>query len=145
MTDLTIRDVTLDDAEALAPLLATLGYPADPLTVMERLSSLLATDPSARILVAEDASRILGFATLHATPVLHRPTAVARVTALVVTPSHQGTGAGRALMQAAESHFAAEGWTRVEVTSGPTHLPAHEFYRKLGYQDQGVRFAKVLD
>ena len=144
MTAITIRDATLDDAEALAPLLAALGYPADPLTVMERLSSLLATDPSARILVAVHATRIVGFATLHATPVLHRPTAVARVTALVVASDHQRSGAGRALMQAAESHFAAEGWARVEVTSGPKHEPAHGFYRRLGYEDQGIRFAKVL-
>jgi hypothetical protein len=32
----------------------------------------------------------------------------------------------------------------MEVTSGPSHQPAHAFYRHLGYDDQGVRFAKSL-
>ncbi len=142
---LQIRDATLEDAEALAVLLRTLGYPADALTVMERLSHLLAADPSARVLVAVLDRDVVGFATLHLTPVLHRPTAVARVTALAVAPGHQGTGTGRALMEAAEAYFVTVGCARIEVTSGPTHLPAHTFYRRLGYADQGIRFAKPLD
>ena len=46
---------------------------------------------------------------------------------------------------AAEQFFAGMALERIEVTSGPTHLTAHHFYRHLGYEDQGVRFAKPLD
>ncbi|HWA17247.1 MAG TPA: GNAT family N-acetyltransferase [Gemmatimonadales bacterium] len=141
---LLIRDARLTDAEALAPLLDTLGYPAPPATVRQRLTALLHDDPTARVLVALRGEAIVGLATLHATPVLHRPTPVARVTALVVSPSAQGGGVGRALMAAAERHFNDAGYRRVEVTSGPTHTAAHEFYRHLGYRDQGVRFAREL-
>ena len=86
----------------------------------------------------------LGFATLHSTPVLHRPTGVGRITALAVHPSAQGQGIGRELLRAAEAHFHAQGLGRVEVTSGPSHAKAYPFYRRLGYEDGGVRFFKVI-
>lgn len=141
---LEIRDATSADTPALVPLLATLGYPADAALLGERITSLLRDDPGARILVAVSDDGIIGFATLHVTPVLHRPTGVARVTALAVLPTAQGSGAGRALMNAAEAHFRSAGYQRIEVTSGPTHQAAHDFYRHLGYADQGIRFAKPL-
>lgn len=144
-TALQVRDALLTDAEALVPLLETLGYPTPPAVIRQRLIALLHDDPTARVLVALKEDTIVGFATLHATPVLHRPTAVARVTALAVAPTSQGGGAGKALMAAAEKHFVELGYRRVEVTSGPTHAAAHDFYRHLGYVDQGVRFARVLD
>lgn len=141
---LRLRDATAADAEALVPLFATLGYPAAAAVVRDRLVELLRHDPTARVLVALQDGHLVGFATLHATPVLHRPTAVARVTALAVAPEARGSGAGRALMDAAETHFRASGYQRIEVTSGPTHAAAHDFYRHLGYRDQGIRFAREL-
>lgn len=139
-----VRDATPSDVPGLLPLLAELGYPMSLGTATERLAALTAEDPSGRLLVAVAEGRLLGFATLHVTPVLHRATGVGRVTGLAVLPEAQGSGVGRRLMEAAEAHFEALGLCRVEVTSGPTHLPAHEFYRRLGYADQGVRFAKPL-
>lgn len=144
MADVIVRDATLDDADALAPLLEDFGYPADARTVADRLHALHSSDPTGRVLIALDGTRVLGFATLHSTPVLHRPTAVGRITALAVHPSAQGQGVGRELLRAAEAHFRAQGLGRIEVTSGPTHAKAYPFYRRLGYEDGGVRFFKVM-
>jgi ribosomal protein S18 acetylase RimI-like enzyme len=132
------------DAAALAPLLDALGYPTDAATIDARLRTLATTDPSTRTLVAVVDGEVVGFATLHSTPVLHRPTPVGRITGIAVLPSARGTGAGRALVAAAEAHFRALGCARLEVTSGNTHVPAYDFYRHLGYEDHGVRFAKSL-
>jgi len=143
-TTVIVRDARPDDAEALAPVLATLGYPTDPGAIRERFAALLRTDPTARILVGEVDGRVLGVATLHVTPVLHRPSSVGRVTALAVVPSAQGTGLGRRLIEAAERHFVSLGLARIELTSDTIHHPAYGFYRHLGYEDHGVRFAKVL-
>ena len=139
-----VRDATSEDAEQLVPLLETLGYGADPVTIADRLHRLLAIDPTGRVLVAADGHQLVGFAVLHCTPALHRPTAVGRITAIAVRPSVQGSGVGRALLRAAEDYFRELGLTRIEVTSGPTHARAYVFYRRLGYEDQGVRFAKGL-
>jgi len=139
-----IRDATPDDAPALVPLLEVLGYPASPAVIRERLGCLLAGPPVDRVLVASVEGTIQGFAALHGTPTLHRPTLVGRVTGLAVSAGRHGSGVGRRLVEAAEAHFRAFGATRMEITSGAAHQPAHGFYRHLGYEDQGVRFAKPL-
>ena len=144
MPPFIVRDATPEDAKGIAPLLDALGYPADFETIAARLRELSAADPTGRVLVAVDDDQLVGFATLHSTPVLHRATAVGRVTGIAVRPSVQGSGVGRELLRAAEGYFRAHGLERIEVTSGPTRTAAYQFYRRLGYVDQGVRFAKSL-
>jgi GNAT superfamily N-acetyltransferase len=140
-----VRDMTTEDAGQVVPLLEALGYGADPATIAARLRALTAADPTGRVLVAASGSRLVGFAVLHTTPALHRPTPVGRITAIAVLPSAQGTGVGKDLVRAAEDYFRQLGLGRIEVTSGPAHQPAYAFYRRLGYLDQGVRFAKNLE
>lgn len=144
-TDLEIREATDADADALAPLFEVLGYATSPAVLRERLAGLRRVDPTGKVLAAFDGDgRALGFLTLHHTPVLHRPTAVGRITALAVDAAAQGRGVGRQLVDAAERACRAAGLARIEVTSGLTHVPAYDFYRRLGYADHGLRFAKVL-
>jgi GNAT superfamily N-acetyltransferase len=146
MTDLQIREATGDDAEALAPLFSVLGYETSPAVLRERLAGFRAADPAGHVLAAFDgAGRAMGFLTLHHTPVLHRPTAVGRITALAVDPTAQGRGVGRRLVEAAERLCREAGLARIEVTSGLSHMPAYDFYRRLGYADHGVRFARLLE
>lgn len=142
--DVLVRDARDDDADALAPVLATLGYPTAPDAIRARCRALLANDATARILVGVVDGRVLGVATLHVTPVIHRATGVGRITALAVLPEAQGSGVGRHLVEASERHFASLGLARIEVTSGLSHRPAYDFYRHLDYEDHGVRFAKAL-
>ena len=144
MSTITIRDATVEDAAGLAPLLAALGYPAPPETIARRLAELHQTDPTGRTLVAEVETVLHGFVTLHVTPVLHRATSVGRITGIAVHPAARGSGIGRRLVEAAEAHFRRLGLGRVEVTSGDSHRPAHEFYRYLGYEEHGVRLARTL-
>ena len=144
MPSIIVRDAVAADADSLVPLLSALGYPADALTIADRLRDLHAADETGRVLVAMDGDQCVGFAVLHSTPVLHRATPVGRITGIAVRPSVQGRGVGRELLRAAEAHFRALGLERIEVTSGPTHVGAYPFYRRLGYVDQGVRFAKSL-
>lgn len=145
MTDLQIREAMEGDAEALAPLFGVLGYETPPAVLRERLAGFHRADPSGHVLAAFDgAGRAVGFLTLHHTPVLHRPTAVGRITALAVDPAAQGQGVGRRLVAAAERLCRDAGLARIEVTSGRSHTPAYDFYRRLGYADHGLRFARVL-
>jgi GNAT superfamily N-acetyltransferase len=144
LSEVVVRDAEPGDAAALVPLMAALGYPAAADLIRARMTDLLRTDPTARILVATLDGCISGFAALHVTAVLHRSTAVGRVTALAVLPSCQRAGVGRQLIEKTEQHFAALGLERIEVTSGPRHEQAYSFYRRLGYEDQGVRFSKRI-
>lgn len=143
ITPLEIRHAAHDDAAALVPLLSQLGYPTDAATVAERLPRLTTAGDCALIAVRGDA--VLGLATVHATPVLHRPAPVGRVTALVVAEEARGQGVGRALMDAAEQLLRRRGCRLIEVTSNRARTDAHAFYERLGYVATSFRFAKTLE
>jgi len=140
----SIRFALASDVPELVRLFGELGYeiPADVLA--ERLAAF--DRAGERALVAADDSssgRLLGVATLHATPVLHRAGPVGRVTALVVDASLRGCGIGRALMAAAEEWAAAQGCVLLEVTSNQRRVDAHKFYEGLGYERTSFRFARA--
>jgi len=141
-SSLEIRDARLTDAPALAALLRELGFPASANTITSRLDTMLGA--SEVVLVAAQDGALLGLLTVHITPVLHRPTPVGRLTALVVTERARGQGVGRALVAAAEKLLAERGCGLVEVTSNRRLTDAHAFYERLGYQATSLRFKKEL-
>lgn len=129
-----IREASQADAPRLADLLTQLGYPVDAPTVRERLAYWL-PDAMSRVLVAERDGQVVGCVSLHAIPYLERTGRWLRIESLVVDERARGTGAGRALIQAAEQ--VAREWTciAIEVTSSRARIGAHAFYRSLGFSD----------
>jgi len=110
--------------------------------IAARLESLQAAGKG--VLIATRGAGPVGLVTVHFTPVLHRPTPVGRLTALIVTRSERGRGVGRALVAAGERWLAARGCALVEVTSNRRRGEAHAFYRRLGYEETSLRFKKDL-
>ena len=142
MESVEIRSARPDDAPGLAALLAELGFPAPAKVIAERLDAMLSSNEV--VLIALRDSKPLGVLTVHITPVLHRPTPVGRLTALVVTESVRGQGIGRALVETGEEMLAARGCELVEVTSNHRLIDAHAFYERLGYEATSLRFKKTL-
>lgn len=137
-----IRAARPQDATAVAGLLDQLGFPTTVDVVALRLDALDRTGET--VLIARRDTEVLGFVSLHVTPVLHRPTPVGRMTALVVNEQARGKGIGRALVAAAEQHLADAGCALIEVTSRHDHTGAHAFYQRLGYAITSHRFGKAL-
>jgi len=136
---LKIRDAAPRDAEAISALLTELGFPTGAQDVRRRLSALRkAGEPP---LVADEGG-VRGCLTWHVTPVLHRPTAVGRLTMLVVTKKARGRGVGTALVEAAEGRLCEAGCALIEVTSNIELGGAHEFYKSRGYRRTSYRFVK---
>ncbi len=135
-----IRPVVGSDANDLVDLLASLGFPAPLEEVDERLQRLMEANEA--VLVAAGGDRLLGFVSIHVTPVLHRAASVGRLTALVVAPDHRRRGIGRTLVEAAEVLLIARGCEMIEITSNLKLTEAHEFYERLGYARTSYRFAK---
>jgi GNAT superfamily N-acetyltransferase len=139
----SIRLALLSDVPELARLFSELGYEI-PLDVLAKRLAAFDSAGEKAIVAADDASsRLLGVATLHVTPVLHRAGPVGRVTALVVDASLRGRGIGRSLMEAAERWTAEQGCVLIEVTSNQRRADAHKFYEGLGYERTSFRFARV--
>jgi GNAT superfamily N-acetyltransferase len=140
---IAIRPAGTGDAEAVASLLAQLGYPQTVELVGERLDELSALD-SARVLVATNGDDVVGVGALHVLPVLHEQPKLGRVTALVVARRCRGRGVGQALMDALETMAREAGCGRIEVTSNLRREGAHAFYERLGYEETSKRFVKPL-
>lgn len=137
-----IRDASPEDAQALAVLLDELGYPTDPTAVAERMAVIEGT-PVSRAMVAvadaADGGQVVGLAVVHVLPFIEHPGHWARLAALVVSSRSRGGGVGKALVTAVEQHARQSGATMVEVTSSARRTAAHDFYRRLGYEEVGDR------
>lgn len=141
--DVDLRNAVPADADDVARLLSELGYPCDIADAAERISAILANDRQALVLARRDGV-VCGLIALDFMYYLPLGTTTCRVTALVVTPSVQGMGVGRHLLQEAERRARAGGAARIELTSGAQRHEAHAFYRACGYSDSSVRFVKPL-
>ena len=140
---ISVRRAAEADAAAIAALSTQLGYPSEVGQAAERLHALQ-EQRDIRAFVAEQGGEVIGFVGLMVFPAFHRDGLHGYVTALVVDEKVRGSGAGRALMQAAEAWFAERGVKRVNLTTGLHREEAHEFYGKLGYTFTGKRFTRIL-
>jgi len=138
-----IRDADADDAVELAELIGQLGYPTEPAAVARRLERLAATGID-RIQVAEDEGRIVGLVSVHVSRSLEYDGDAAKISAIVVDESRRGTGVGRALVDAAEAEARERGCEVLWLTTAERRGDAHAFYRALGFDETGRRFAKLL-
>ncbi len=137
-----IRDARPADAEAIAALVRSLGYALTAADARRRLAALKRAGDALIVAVTD---RLVGAASLHVTPVLHRPKSVGRITMMVVDEESRGQGIGSLLVAEAESRLKARGCGLVEVTSNRKRLRAHHFYEGLGFERTSYRFAKDLN
>lgn len=132
-----IRQATPHDIPWLIPLFEALGFQ----TSAPQLSTRLATMAADTLVVCLDA-KVIGVATLNVMQVLHRPTPVGRVSALVVDAAYRGLGYGGALLRAAEHELQTRGCALIEITSNVKLTQAHQFYQAHHYQATSYRFKK---
>ena len=140
---MNIRAARQDDATALVPLLAELGYPA----VEEAVTTLLrsVTADGARVIVVEVDGSVRGFAVVHRMLTLHRAAPVAYLSALVVGGGSRGLGLGRALVAAVSAIGAEWGCGTLELTSNDRRVEAHQFYASLGFASESRKFRRAIN
>jgi GNAT superfamily N-acetyltransferase len=141
----TVREARPEDAEALASLVAELGYPDEVERVAARAVAF-AAEPASILFVAERDGQLLGLVSATVMPLLHEDGSWCRVSALVVAEAARREGVGRALVGAAEAFARSRGCRYSEVTSGERldREAAHRFYEALGYKEVSRRFLKEL-
>jgi GNAT superfamily N-acetyltransferase len=112
----TIRQATVDDAEAFEPLLASLGYPNQPAPLRSRITTII-RNPDAELLVAvnQESDQVVGLLSLHFIPQLGIQDDVARIGFFVVDESCQRAGIGRLLETHAERLCVDRGCNRMVV------------------------------
>jgi ribosomal protein S18 acetylase RimI-like enzyme len=140
---IAIRRARVTDSEAFTRLLGQLGYP-NTTGFARRKIKKLSSGRYDRLVVATHHGQVVGFVSCHIVPLIHQTGNLCRVTALVVAREFHGEGFGRELMIKAEQYASANRCTKIEITSGEHRTWAHDFYRKLGYEEVSKRFLKSL-
>ena len=139
-----VREATLADAPALAPLLGELGYPVAAAELVPRMRRMLARDDE-KILIAERDRSALGVLALHVFPALAYDADLALIMALVVTEEARGLGVGRRLIDRASALARSLGARRLMVTTHVRRADAHAFYERLGFELTGRRYVRPID
>jgi N-acetylglutamate synthase-like GNAT family acetyltransferase len=140
---LTIRDARPEDAEQLARLVGQLGYPASVEAVARRVNRLAASEAD-RLVVAELEEQVVGLASVHVSLSVEYDQPAAKLSAIVVHGSCRRNGVGEALVRTMEEEARARGCCLIFLTTSERRGDAHTFYRRLGFEETGRRFAKSL-
>jgi N-acetylglutamate synthase-like GNAT family acetyltransferase len=140
---LKIRDARADDGRSLAQLLAQLGYPSSVEALIQR-ADRLAKSASDRLVVAELDGQVVGLASVHVSLALEYDEPAAKLSAIVVDESCRRRGIGEALVGAMEEEARSRGCRLIFLTTAERRGAAHDFYRRLGFEETGRRFAKRL-
>jgi len=85
------------------------------------------------IIIAEIEDRIVGFCQLYPTFCSVEAAPVFVLYDLFVEAGIRRSGAGRALLLAAEQHAALKGFARIDLTTAKTNLRAQSLYASLGW------------
>jgi GNAT superfamily N-acetyltransferase len=149
--DVTIREARDSDAEAIALLLGELGYETDAAAVPPRLERMRA-EAGQWTLVAEvgggggsgEPPQVVGMATIIVRHVINNDAPFGRLASVAVADGWRSRGIGAALIARAEEICRDAGCNLIEVTSGAHRERAHEFYRRLGFEERPRRFIKHL-
>jgi ribosomal protein S18 acetylase RimI-like enzyme len=131
--DVVVAECTeVDDelVEAFARLIPQLSS-SSPAPSGQALSEIVAS-PACHLLVARDATGILGSLTLVVFPI---PTGVrAWIEDVVVDSAARGKGVGESLNRFAIDLAAGLGARTVDLTSRPTREAANRLYRRIGFE-----------
>jgi GNAT superfamily N-acetyltransferase len=138
-----IRTPRPGDVDAIAALLAELGYPTSPEAVQARLTEL-GKQTHVVVFVADAGQGAAGLATAYIVPVVHADRPVAVLSALVVHEGQRRRGVGRQLVEAAQAWARDRQAYRITVSSGLARQGAHSFYERLGYEHTSRRYSRLL-
>ncbi len=145
MNTLRTRIATLADLDVVAPLFDAYRqfYEQAPDAAAARhfIRDRLQRDESVILLALNDAQQALGFCQLYPLFCSIDAMSIYQLSDLFVAPEARRSGAGRALLLAAERHAKNTGRTRLELTTARTNKTAQSLYESLGWQRDEVYFA----
>lgn len=145
MNSLRTRVATLADLDVVAPLFDAYRqfYEQAPDAAAARhfIRDRLQRDESIILLALSEAQQAVGFAQLYPLFCSIDAKAIYQLSDLFVVPDARRSGAGRALLLAAERHAKNTGRTRLELTTARTNKTAQSLYESLGWQRDEVYYA----
>lgn len=137
MSTIQTRFATLRDLDAVAPLFDAYRQfykqPPDLARARDFMQERMERRESVVFVAEDDAGKIIGFCQLYPTFCSVRASHTYVLYDLFVAPEARGTGAGRALMLAAEAHAAKTGAAKMELSTAKTNTVAQGLYESQGW------------
>ncbi|MFT4413668.1 GNAT family N-acetyltransferase [Fredinandcohnia humi] len=141
-----IRKAEMKDVDRLAELMTQLGYPTSVEQMKQRFANM-ESNSDYHTLVALYDGNVVGVLGLLKGYYYELDGSYARIVAFVVDSTYRNKGIGKRLLNEAENWARRVGATGIGLNSGdrPERRDAHAFYRKMGYEDKSIGFAKGLE
>lgn len=145
MTSIRTRIATLDELDLIAPLfdLYRQFYEQKPDLPLARsfIQDRMRAKESVILLASNGANQVIGFCQLYPIFCSIEAKPIYSLSDLFVTQEARRTGAGRALLLAAQSHSAEQGRVKMELTTARTNQVAQAAYESLGWLRDEVFYA----
>jgi ribosomal protein S18 acetylase RimI-like enzyme len=143
--EVRIRRAKFADAPRIAALSGQLGYPTTPRQMTARLQRALGQKSSACFVAETGEHGVIGWVHVSVTPLLEVERR-AEVNGLVVDEKVRSRGAGRRLLDAAETWARKMRCRGMSVRSNVIRDRAHAFYLRQGYEHYKTQkaFRKAL-
>lgn len=135
---LTVRPVSVGDANKISELSAQLGYEASPETILQRIEQMSSSTSSSHAafvacLQNTQPTEVVGWIEVTLVHELQSPSC-ALITGLVVSEAHRSLGIGKRLCAEVEIWSREQGVTKIRVASRISRENAHRFYLREGFE-----------
>lgn len=138
MDKVYIRLCETEEIPSLLPLMKQLGYSSSYTELESRFKKFM-ENQGYGVAVACDEDKIVGLVAWSKTTLFVADKTRIHIEGLVVEESYRGRGVGKTLMLFVEEMVRTLGSVVIDLTSGVRRAKdgSHEFYKKLGYDNQG--------
>lgn len=150
MENVIIRESMAKDIPVILGLLYELGRPKpqkdSEIELFRKLVKQYTNDTDKKILIAElDGIEIIGMVSIVFLPRLNRISRELYIPELIVREKFQNQGIGKKLINSCISIAKEKKCHRIRLESGNQRKESHKFYKKLGFEQSGLSFAKNLN
>ena len=149
MVNVKIREAQNKDTIVILGLLYELGRPKpqndSEVKEFKKMIKRYISNPDKKIFVAEtNEDVIVGMVSIMMLPRLNQINFETYITELIVLKKYQRCGIGEKLIGSCIEFGKQKGSHRIRLESGNQRKEAHEFYKKLGFEQPSLSFTKNL-
>ncbi len=143
-----IRNATISDIPVILELLYELGRPQPQEdSDVEKFANLVMkyiSEDDKKILLAEFDNKIVGMASMMLVSRMNRKTPEMYIPDLIVGKDYQNKGIGKNLVESCIAFAKKNKCHRIRLESGNQRKEAHNFYRKIGFEQSALTFIKTI-
>jgi GNAT superfamily N-acetyltransferase len=137
------RQMSSEDAAAVASLCSQLGYPLSSQQILQNINAVRTSKDHDAFVAIYD-SRVVGWIGL-AQAIMIESLPFCEINGLVIEETHRGKGIGKLLVERAKQWAKEKGNDTLRLRCNVKRTEAHEFYWHLGFKESKKQTVFILD